>query len=271
MSITRLLLPIVLLTSCGCSHRLCGPSGIAPQRLAVTGPAGERVDAAADGNLDTAWVSQCPRTTGLGLTIQLPKRMAVHRVFLTCGREEAWFPRSLRVLVGDSPDEMALAAEEVCYEGGDVGAVREPPLQAAPRLARQAHEGRLVQDPLHDQPRAGGLRRQPHRRARPPAPRVPGLRHPPARCARLVRVRPLHAGHRDLPTDSPKNARMKGIMAEWSRKCAHLGLWDYALIHMDAGGEWRTVTPRRPGPRRPLPVHAQAGPPPRRHPGLPPL
>ena len=32
-------------------------------------------------------------------------------------------------------------------------------------------------------------------------------------------------------------------MAEWSRKCAHLGLWDYALIHMDAGGEWRTVAP----------------------------
>ena len=131
---TRLLLPIVLLASYACSHRLCGPSGIAPQRLAVTGPAGERVEAASDGNPDTAWVSQVPQVTGLRLTIELPRRMAVHRVFLTCGREEAWFPRSLRVLVGDSPDEMALAAEEVCYEGGDVGARHASPLRPDARL-----------------------------------------------------------------------------------------------------------------------------------------
>jgi len=115
----RLALASLLLLVAGCARSLQGPSGVPTERLLVTGTEGERVEATTDGDIETAWVSRGPQTTGLGLTIQLPRRMAVHRVFLTPGREEAWFPRSLRVLVGDSPDQMTLAAEECCYEGGD--------------------------------------------------------------------------------------------------------------------------------------------------------
>jgi hypothetical protein len=77
------------------------------------------VAAATDGDPETLWVSSGPQRPGLGLTVRLPRRAAVHRVFLTCGREESRFPRSLRILVGDSPDRMTLAAEELCYGGGD--------------------------------------------------------------------------------------------------------------------------------------------------------
>ena len=48
-------------------------------------------------------------------------------------------------------------------------------------------------------------------------------------------------------------------MEDWSRKVAHLGLWDYALI---AHGRRRRVAhrrPARPRPRRPLSVHVQVG------------
>lgn len=40
----------------------------------------------------------------------------------------------------------------------------------------------------------------------------------------------------NLPTDSPKNAGMKQLIEGWSKKCKHLGVWDYVLIH--GGRQW---------------------------------
>jgi len=72
-----------------------------------------------DDDIETAWVCPAPQKPGIGILIDLKRRAHVHRIYLTPGRNESWYPRSVRVLVGESPGSLGLAAEETEREGGD--------------------------------------------------------------------------------------------------------------------------------------------------------
>ena len=90
-----------------------------PRDWEMSGPNREALGRAVDNNLKTFWRSPSCQMTGTGILIDLGKRVYVHRVFVTPGGEEAWFPRSLRVLAGESPQSLPVAAEQNLREAPD--------------------------------------------------------------------------------------------------------------------------------------------------------
>lgn len=104
--------------ACAASSALLG-GPLAPDRWEMTGPKHADLGRAVDNDIDTAWVCPAPQKPGTGILIDLKRRVHVHRVYLAAGRNESWYPRSVRVLVGESPDSLEVAAEELEREGGD--------------------------------------------------------------------------------------------------------------------------------------------------------
>ncbi|MDP6113695.1 MAG: DUF4838 domain-containing protein [Planctomycetota bacterium] len=85
----------------------------------MSGPNSQLMEEAVDNNFDTAWTSPAHQSAGLGVLIDLKKNVFVHRVFMTPGRHETWFPRSLRILVGESPETLELVTQQKLRKGSD--------------------------------------------------------------------------------------------------------------------------------------------------------
>ena len=90
-----------------------------PARWRMSGPNADALRMAIDNDIRTSWRSPQHQTRGLGVLIDLQRSVYVHRVFLTPGEDESWFPRSLRVLIGETPETLELAAEQEFRDEGD--------------------------------------------------------------------------------------------------------------------------------------------------------
>jgi len=54
---------------------------------------------AADGNLNTAWISHSPVAPGMGIVIDLGQEAVIHRLFFTPGKNQGNTPKSLKVIL----------------------------------------------------------------------------------------------------------------------------------------------------------------------------
>jgi hypothetical protein len=96
-----------------------GASELDLSRCSITGPNQAELRLAVDNDDTTFWQSPGHQKPGLRVVIDLKKSVYVHRVFMSAGARESWFPRSLRVLVGETLGSLKVVAEQNLQEEPD--------------------------------------------------------------------------------------------------------------------------------------------------------